>query len=85
MDRRDESLPLKPNIPKKKSKERQGRRTNAVEARTAGGLFSVCFDAAQVRWSLNEKLRISLEAPLFVFKASPPKMLTNHQSNRLML
>lgn len=41
--------------------------------------------AAQVRWSLNEKLRISLEAPLFVFKASPAKMLTNHQSNRLLL
>ena len=45
MDRRDESLPLKPNIKKKKSKERQGSRTNAVEARTADGLFSVCFDA----------------------------------------
>ena len=29
---------------KKKSKERQGSRTNAVEARTADGLFSVCFD-----------------------------------------
>ena len=44
MNRRDESLPLKPNIPKK-SKERQGSKTNAVEACTADGLFSVCLDA----------------------------------------
>lgn len=30
---------------KKKSKERQGSKTNAVEACTADGLFSVYFDA----------------------------------------
>ena len=29
----------------KKSKERQGSKTNAVEACTADGLFSVCLDA----------------------------------------
>ena len=95
MDRRDESLPLKPNIKKKKKAKKDKEVEQMLQRPAQLTVYSVCALtltaaeprkwAAQVRWSLNEKLRISLEAPLFIFKASLPKMLTNHQSNKLML